>query len=306
MTSLEEITVHDAKISSCFQLPAQNTWMSGFVSKRDYELFSLRRHTGLFASHCDPFPNRPVGRQVDQAYFGGVLFPYYGHFIIESLSFLPNIPKNNAKIVFMTLNNTVTGWQKEFFQDVGLASRIVITEKDSLLSVGSLIRVDQTTVVCSNISRRFIKHVQGLYPSTPNKGRRLYLSRKNCKNATVENEHLLEEELIKLGFEVVVAEQYPIREQVRLYNEAEVIVAVEGSALHTLVFSSTPKTVLVLARRKKIDVNFTRQFAVQPEIQAVELYCMKQYADTFKDASEIDIEAAVGAIQGEMDRLARK
>jgi capsular polysaccharide biosynthesis protein len=294
------LVVKDVALSSCFMHEGQSVWNSGFLRKQDHLTFGLRRVNGLFGLHCSPFPELPLGQELESAYFGGVLFPYYGHFVFESISCLPNIPDDGRPILFMCLNSTVTAWHKEFFKDAGLANRVVFTKKSAVTQVGELIHVDQSTVLLTHLSAKYIDFTARIFPTRAPTGRMIYLSRRGCKNAPVLNEEAFESRLKQLGFEIVQPESMPIREQVRVANEAQVIVAVEGSALHTLVFSSTPKQVFILARRKKIDFNFVLQFAMQPHLQIEEIYCMKKYGADFKDTSELDIDLAVGLIESKL------
>jgi len=278
----------------------QSLWNSGFPRKQDHLTFGLRRVNGLFSLHASPFPELPLGQELESAYFGGILFPYYGHFVFESIACLPNIPDDGRPILFMCLNSTVTAWHKEFFKDTGLADRLVFTKKTAMTRVQKLIHVDQSTVLLAHLSARYIEFTSNLFPAETPNGRMIYLSRRGCKNAPVQNEEEFESRLKDLGFEIVQPETMPIREQVRIANQASVIVGVEGSALHTLVFSSTPKKVFILARRKKVDFNFVLQFAMQPQLQVEEIYCMKKYGADFKDSSELDIDLAVDKIASKL------
>lgn len=301
------VRVSDVHLSSCFLIPGDSHWRSGFVRPRDHEIFGTRRNTGLFATSEKSFPDLPVRTNLDKAYFGGVLFPYYGHFLIESLACLPNIPDDGVPIIFMCLVNTVTNWHKEFFRDSGLGDRLIFTNKASKIHVRELIKVDQENIIRSNISRRYVDFASNIFPPSAPDGRKIYVSRTGWKNATIGGEPELEERMKAEGFEVVRPESLSIHEQVKIYDKASVVVAIEGSALHTLMLSSTPKRVIVLARRHALDFNFILQFSVQPQLHVTCLQCMKKYGADFKDSAEIDVGLAVNKvleeISGKSDRV---
>jgi capsular polysaccharide biosynthesis protein len=288
---------HGVALRSCVSNPDLNTWQSGFVHEPDHLHFTQRRAGTLFAVHRPAPADLPVREHLPQAHFGGVLFPFYGHFLIESLSRLPDIPDDGLPIVFMGLGDTVKDWQTRFFADTGLSSRLRFTRKDSLILVDQLFRPDQTATIHADISSRFIRHAQGLFAPSASRGRRIYLSRRQSRNAPVEHEAAFEDGLRALGIEPVCPETLPVREQVRLLDEAELVVAVEGSALHTLIFSTTPKRVLVLPRRQTLDLNFVLQFAVQEQLQVQQVHAMARRATTFKDPCTLDVEAALAGVQ---------
>lgn len=288
----------DVPLRSCMARPHLKTWRSGFLRHEDYLRFTPRRANTLFAVHePDDGTAPPVHERLPQAYFGGVLYPFYGHFLIETLSRLPHIPDDGVPIVYMCLENTIKDWQRGFFADTGLDRRVRFTRNDQLLEVGQLFQVDQTTTVHADISSRFIAYTQGLFPTSPSQGRRLYLSRRLSKNAPVLREDAFETGLQDLGLEVISPETLTIREQVRLLDEADVVVAVEGSALHTLIFSSTPKQVLVLPRRKELDLNFVLQFAMQGQIRLQQIHAMACQAENFSAPSELDVDRALTAVR---------
>jgi len=296
--------VQDVQLSSCFTREQDKTWQSGFIRRSDYATFTPRRANNLFSQHCASFPALEVKEIFPRAYFGGVLFPYYGHFLIESLARLPNIPDDGLPIVFMCLSDTVKEWHKLFFSDIGLDTRIRLTRKSQLMQVDEMIRVDQTTCIHADISRRFLDFTQTLFPAAPSLGKKIYLSRKLSPNAPVQHEDLLEEQLALLGFDIIQPEKLTIKKQVRLFDEAATVAGVEGSALHTLIFSSTPKHVMILPRRKTLDLNFVLQFAVQPRLRVEVLHCMQRYAETFSAPAELDVAAARQAIASAVERFA--
>ena len=73
--------------------------------------------------------------------------------------------------------------------------------------------------------------------ATPGPVRRLYLSRRGTDWRRLSNEDELEDVLRQRGFETVTPERLSIAEQVRLFADAEAIVAPHGSALTNAVFA---------------------------------------------------------------------
>jgi capsular polysaccharide biosynthesis protein len=136
-----------------------------------------------------------------------------------------------------------------------------------------------------------------LFPVSDMANGLLYISRARCRNAPVGGETAFQDALRGRGFEVVNPEDLSIREQAQKYDRASAIVAIEGSALHTLLLAASPKTVVILRRRRELDINFRLQFCMQPQLRVKELGCMKRYAHDFGDDSELDVDAALSAVE---------
>ena len=288
--------IEDVNLSSYILDKTINGWLSGICGKGHYEQISLRRPSTFFGKYNDNPLVLADGDCIEEAYFGGVLFPYYGHFIIETLSILPNIPNDNKPILFIRLNDTVCNCHSTFFDDIGLSNRVIFSNKTKSTHVKKLHVLDQTTVVNANITYKFVNYLQSLF-SNEKGTRRIYVSRDKCQNAKIKNEAAFQKKILKLGFEIVHPESLTIKEQVSLYESASIIIGIEGSALHTLMFCSFPKTVVVLRRRNELVQNFRLQSAVQPHIKWIEIGCMNTYAQSFNDVSEMDIDSAIDSIK---------
>ncbi|MFA8386613.1 MAG: DUF563 domain-containing protein [Pelagibaca sp.] len=83
--------------------------------------------------------------------------------------------------------------------------------------------------------------------------RKLYITRSRlspCVGRCL-NEDLLEKNLENAGFEIIAPETLDLADQFKLYAEAEIIVASEGSALHIVPFSMRDTATLVVVQRRK-------------------------------------------------------
>lgn len=84
-------------------------------------------------------------------------------------------------------------------------------------------------------------------PESPNA--RIFLSRRKSQWRRLVDEADIISDLKNLGFEVVYSEDYTFEEQVKLFQQAEFIVAPNGSALNNLIFSSPQVKVLLLGQK---------------------------------------------------------
>lgn len=73
---------------------------------------------------------------------------------------------------------------------------------------------------------------------------RLFISRRNARWRTIVNESELSVLLEARGFTTIVLEEYALSDQIRLFHNAEIVVAPHGAGLANLVFSRAGTSVL--------------------------------------------------------------
>lgn len=78
--------------------------------------------------------------------------------------------------------------------------------------------------------------------------RRIFLARKNMKWRRLLNEEEIAADLSKLNFETILIEEFTVSQQIELFQQAEWIVAPNGSALLNLVFADPSVKLLVLTQ----------------------------------------------------------
>lgn len=98
------------------------------------------------------------------------------------------------------------------------------------------------------LSPRALKFVRGEIDPVPLASRRIFLSRKSMKWRRLLNEEEISVSLIEFGFEIICLEELDVYSQIRLMQEAEWIVAPNGSALLNLIFAHKDVNVLILSQ----------------------------------------------------------
>ena len=104
--------------------------------------------------------------------------------------------------------------------------------------------------------RRRITRGLGL-PETVKPELRIYLSRAGAKRRRVANEEAIIQSLSRYGFTAVRPETMSIREQVSLFQRAEVIVGPHGAALGGMVFSPHAKLLVLYPERSPGEYFYT-------------------------------------------------
>lgn len=83
---------------------------------------------------------------------------------------------------------------------------------------------------------------------TMHRYRRIFLARKNMKWRRLLNEEEISEDLSKLGFETIIIEELTVSEQIEMFQQAQWIVAPNGSALLNLIFADSSVKLLILTQ----------------------------------------------------------
>lgn len=109
--------------------------------------------------------------------------------------------------------------------------------------------------------------------------RKLYLTRGRLSPEVGRslNEDVLERNLAAAGFEIVAPEALDLSDQFRLYAEAEIIIAAEGSALHVVPFSMRETaTLVVIQRRKEVPVLIANQISSFTKARVIYVDAIRQ------------------------------
>jgi hypothetical protein len=83
-------------------------------------------------------------------------------------------------------------------------------------------------------------------------GPRIYVSRRRSRRRRLTGEELLEERLRERGFSVLHCEELSFAEQIRIFHQAETVVATHGAGLSNLVWSQAPCKVIEIFPRNYI------------------------------------------------------
>ena len=93
-------------------------------------------------------------------------------------------------------------------------------------------------------------------PGHPSPSRRLYLSRRDCQYRRVLNDDAVTKKMQAAGFEVIESGTLSVRDQIRLFSEAAVIVSSHSSALTNLTFCQPGCRVLEIFSNTYFDSSF--------------------------------------------------
>ena len=161
--------------------------------------------------------------------------PNYYHWMVESLgrmllfrSYNPHLP-----IYVAPLSTT---WQEQALAFFGLEVKIVDAPPGAYLHFPRLQFVSYAGIEMQTIDRTVLRTIrstvrqQGLTP--PMNAPYLYISRKKANHRRIANEDSLRQLLEKkFGFVTICAEDFSVAEQLALFANARVVIAIHGPAL---------------------------------------------------------------------------
>lgn len=211
--------------------------------------------------HIRPPPAVPMAvRSIAQAWFGGYAFDHYGHFLLEGLSRVlsPAVRSSTDPIVFLTVMRppAAKGYMQQIFETIGIDSRRLLFCSEPLQV--ERLRTQEPALEIGGFIRPAA--YEGLVPfdeAPPERRGIVYLSRSRLKGRrSIRNETALEAILAeRWGARIVYPETHPVEEQIALFRSAAMIVACEGSALHTILLAgAVAQTVMLTA--PKININY--------------------------------------------------
>jgi hypothetical protein len=174
---------------------------------------------------------------------------HYGHFITETLSTFWIFDKLDAGgFDYFLFHPFVFGTDMPAYAQFCLARFGIAPEKvvfaqetplvlDEVVVPERLLRLNHSA---DPRLRSVYSRIGAAVPHPPERGRRVYLSRRGLNmrkfHRVVANEVQIEAVFRQAGFEIVRPEELPFPDQIALYADAAILAGLSGSALHNSVF----------------------------------------------------------------------
>lgn len=226
-----------------------------------------------------PNPDYEKGQDLhcisDHCYYGGIILKHFGHFFLESLSRLSNIPSDKKAIYFSVRPN------------VGISSLTDLPCNSLRLleaAVGDINRVRLIFNPCvfNNITipksgyriqdyislehSDFMRNI-GFCFKTGNKykdavdfyrGKKIWLSRSSLNDNIIQGESCFEEYLVENDFVIVKPESIAIEQQIAIFESASLVAGFTGTAFHpVLLCDNVGAHLFHFIRTKRDNRNFT-------------------------------------------------
>jgi hypothetical protein len=258
----------------------------GVVDNQAFVIEAALHRRGMIISDpiaiSDQFARNPPERSLDGVwFFGGILLSHFGHFLSESVHRLRPFLESNTSfdgVVFIdspmfapnAIDKTyVKSILTEYFavplekihvvKRNTLVERLVIAPQESAIGLAPS---DSYMEYLQCLESRFLASPCLDYFPSPKK---IFLSRKNYLNkGRLLGLDAVEEVLQRAGYEVLLPETMPVRQQIHLAASAEHVIAEEGSALHIFdILGPRSSSLSILCRRKLAAQRWRKQFSNQ-------------------------------------------
>ncbi len=263
-----------------------------------------------------PEPKKYKISDEEVIYAGSLFTAQYGHFLIESLARLWYAKDKNLPILWVGTKRKrkglrlvrekifklfgkeykpfkgLTTWQEAVFRLLGLKNKhIFISEPMRFKKI-------HFPQLGYSISHYFHPEHAKFLASYPYKdivkNKYVYISRNKLRKVgKLSNESMLEDILLKRGWEIVYPETMSVEEQVDVMQTAEICCFIEGSAQHTLMLANNTKTRFIALPR--IGTNNYRMIAYHAtkeyyNFELEDIYTKKQNKAINTRTLEYDLE----------------
>ena len=184
----------------------------------------------------------PTNTKIDKAILiGGD--PNYYHWVVDFLPKLLALGKTPGLGDYPILvHEELSSYQLEGLSLAGIdPTRLLKLEYPGCYPCGELIvplfPPESPEMEWSRSRRSAVAWLRTLIEPKTGGGRRIYISRQDSTRRKIANEDVLIAVLRKEGFDILVLSEYSQAEQIRIFSEADVVVASHGAGLGNLAFA---------------------------------------------------------------------
>lgn len=231
---------------------------AGAFSEIGQPLVQFRLFRYKSATALGEFEN-PTVTVTDSAVYGGYWFQHFGHFLCESLGRVYHLSKNqNEMIVFHTLWPKILSWQEDILGllSIDLARVRFVTEPTLFTNL----RFEEPGFVIGGRAEKAWADSLGVFETSREPERKIWLSRRNQAKGSVSNESELETILSDSGWEILCPEDHSITDQLSILASAKVLAGLEGSAFHSLLLLKRVSGKVVIVKRGSGLGNINRNY----------------------------------------------
>lgn len=180
------------------------------------------------------------------------LWPNYYHWVAEclpKLHTLEHYQQQTGRKPTLVLPSAPSSWMIESLELAGYGSDDWVICDDQVYKVDKLVfptYPDPAPEQCFWLRQR-ISDENRSYENTE----RIYISRENATRRRVANRSEVLELLSRYGFESYKLEELKVKDQIELFNNAEVVVAPHGAGVVNTIFSRDPIIIELFGRKRK-------------------------------------------------------
>ncbi|MEJ2814520.1 glycosyltransferase 61 family protein [Caulobacter sp. CCG-8] len=180
----------------------------------------------------------------------------YGHFVLDCLPSLVALDEQGLLVRYPPIAPPLAAWQRDLVaMAAGRPVREVKAKVVRIAAAAHATSMDHYLHGPGDLLARTRARILAAAPKPRTSGRRLYFSRRWHSMRVMVNETALETALRARGFEIVRPERLSAAEQVRMAQEAGIIVGPTGAAMTNALFAPAGATIVEIQPQ-----NFTSQW----------------------------------------------
>jgi len=126
--------------------------------------------------------------------------------------------------------------------------------------------------------------------------RDIYISRGDTRTRPMENEAALIESLSRRGLEIVTLSGMSVADQIKLFDEARLIVGPHGAGLANIVFARSGTTLLELGQTEYVNACFLRLAQAVGVRHVMQFFDSRNAVSIAEKAWQVDIDAVGAAV----------
>jgi hypothetical protein len=203
-----------------------------------------------------PYDRTKTIRRVENAIYGGVILPHYGHFLLESLSrywALKNASECLPIVWHRRGGPDLSPWQSEIFNLLRIdTGRFIYV--DTLVELANVYVPEPAFMIRRFADPRFFSSLCIAQPKDVVAGKKVWLSRSQVGEGRgrIANEEEVEAKLLEAGWRIFHPQTFSVVEQIEMLRDAVLIAGFISSAFHTMLFFDV-KSQVVMFRRPGVD-----------------------------------------------------
>lgn len=221
----------------------------------------------------------------------------FAHFCTQTIPLLTDYLQNYSDYPLLVPNHTYTIFQKELLELLGISKKnIILLEANTIYKINNLFtrkRYDSPPLKWSsehlyiyNKLRMPLYITKNAYPK-----QLIYLKRDGIRSSShgnaevgitrkILNEDKLIEMLTSYGFKIITLGQKSIKEKKDLLNDINILISQLGANCINLLFSNTPKHILLLSNDRPVGENYYVPLNCELNSSSTEYQCWNYQSDT--------------------------
>jgi capsular polysaccharide biosynthesis protein len=172
----------------------------------------------------------------------------YYHWMMDVIPRILLLQQNGIQVQRYIVNSSKqASFQKESLALLGISPSQIIESSDTMhiqsrrLIIPGFKGHVRDKWSCDSL-RKALKEQNGIEPIPGYE--RIYISREKARKRNVQNEPEVMDLLSQYGFRKVILEAIPLREQIRIFSSASVIIGPHGAGLTNIIFSNPGATII--------------------------------------------------------------